>query len=84
MFVLESSWQIPFDETCDLPDWFFPPFSLVGGKHREEMKPNYYTSEQEGLHPVPEDEHQNNKRANHGQKIIVRTPFGSETMSTPY
>lgn len=75
IFVLESPLWIPSYETCGLlTGVFFPPFfSLFGEKYREDIKLNYHTSEQEALHPVPEDKYQNNKSANNGQKIIVRT-----------
>lgn len=47
------------------------------------MKLNYHTCEQGALYPVPEDKYHNNKRTNKGQKIIVRSPFGSEIVLTP-
>lgn len=58
-------------------------FFLFGKKYRGEMKLNYQTCEQGALYPVPEDKYHNNKRTNKGQKIIVRSPFGSEIMLTP-
>lgn len=53
-------------------------------KYRGEMKLNCHTSEQEALHPVAEDKYHNKKRTNKGEKIIVRSPFGSEIMPTPF